>query len=182
MKTTYRSLSFGLLTLSAVVLAQMSATGQELPAPGPEHKALQRQEGEWTATVKTEGVEGTSTGTMKCKLECGGLWLATEYRGEFWGQPFEGRGFDGYDPVKKKYVSVWVDSMSTRPLLLEGDLDEAKKTLTMVGESVGPDGQPVKFKSVTRMVDDDHHTFVMYMVGPDGAETKLMTIDYARKK
>jgi isopentenyldiphosphate isomerase len=89
---------------------------------------------------------------------------------------------DTYDPEKKKYVSVWVDSMSARPLLLEGTYDKEKKTMTMTGEAPGPDGNPAKHKMVTHTPDNDHQTFTMYMVGPDGQETKVMTIEYTRKK
>jgi hypothetical protein len=42
-----------------------------------------------------------STGTLTSKMECGGLWLITDFRSEFGGQKFQGRGLDGYDPTKK---------------------------------------------------------------------------------
>jgi hypothetical protein len=164
-----------LLTVGGLV-----GLAQEMPGPGPEHEALKRHEGEWIATVKSP--EGDSKGTMTSKVECGGLWLASDFRAEFGGMPFHGRGFDGYDPVKKKYVSVWVDSMSTRPMLLEGTMDAAKKTLTMIGEGPGPDGKPVKYKNVTHFPDADHQTFTMHMVDADGKETKMFTIEYVRKK
>jgi hypothetical protein len=138
-------------------------------------------EGTWTAKIKMEGAD-ESTGTSTYRMECGGLWLASEFKGEIFGQKFEGRGMDTYDPEKKKYVSVWVDSMSARPLLLEGTYDKEKKTMTMTGEAPGPDGNPAKHKMVTHTPDNDHQTFTMYMVGPDGQETKVMTIEYTRKK
>ena len=77
---------------------------------------------------------------------------------------------------------MWVDSTSPRPLFFEGDWDAAKKELTMRGEGPGPDGKPVKYKSVSRKVDADHETFKMYIVGADDKETEMMTIDYERKK
>jgi hypothetical protein len=171
------------LTLLAALLATSAgstALAQGAPAPGPEHAALKRMEGEWAATVT--GEMGESKGTQTAKLECGGLWLATEYRGEFFGQPFQGRGLDGYDPAKKKYVSVWVDSMSTQPMMLEGTMDADKKVLTMRGEGLGPEGTPVKYKNVTEFTDNDHHKFTMSIVGTDGKETPMMTINYVRKK
>ena len=36
--------------------------------------------------------------------------------------------------------------------------------------------------AATQMPDDDHQTFTMYIVGADGQETKVMTIEYTRKK
>ena len=41
----------------------------------------------------------------------GGFWLLLDYKGDFGGMKFEGKGATGYDPNKKKYVSTWVDSM-----------------------------------------------------------------------
>ncbi|MBM3879552.1 MAG: DUF1579 domain-containing protein [Verrucomicrobia bacterium] len=164
----------------ALFLAALGAAAQGVPTPTPQHALLKRQAGEWTTTIKSP--EGESNGTLSSKLECGGLWLSSDFRGEFAGQKFQGRGLDGYDPAKQKYVSVWVDSMSTQLMLFEGTYDDAKKTLSMKGDGPGPDGTPAKYRNETRFVDDDHLTFTMYLVGADGAETKMMTIEYVRKK
>ena len=164
----------------AFALAHVAALGQGAPTPGPEHEALKKLEGTWNAKLKMGDNE--SAGTMTYKMECGGLWLTSDFRGEFDGQKFQGRGVDGYDPEKKKYVSVWVDSMSTRPMLLEGTYDKEKKTMTMTGEAPGPDGKLAKHKMVTQMPDDDHQTFTMYIIDPEGKENKAMTIEYTRKK
>ena len=68
---------------------------------------------------------------MTYKMEVGGLWLTSTFDGELGGMKFSGRGFDSYDPAKKKYVAVWMDSMSTSPMTMEGTHDKEKKTTTM---------------------------------------------------
>lgn len=166
--------------LSAILLPSFATLGQAPPAPGPEHEILKKMEGTWTAKVKMGDNESPATVTYK--LECGGLWLVSDFRADFGDMKFQGRGMDGYDPDKKKYVSVWVDSMSARPMFLEGTFDKEKKTLTMTGEGPGPDGKPAKQKMVTQHTDDDHHVFTMYVTGADGQEVKMMTIEYTRKK
>ncbi len=166
--------------VAAGFLSVTSLVAQDLPTPTPEHQALKRLEGQWTAAIKSPG--GESTGSATYKMQCGGLWLVSDFRGDFGGMPFEGHGIDGYDPAKKKYTSVWVDSMSTAPMFLEGTMDKEKQTLTMRGEGPGPDGKPVKYRNETRYKDNDHQTFTMYMVGPDGQETQMLTIEYTRKK
>ena len=88
---------------------------------------------------------------------------------------------DGYDPVTKKFVSVWVDSMSYAPMSLTGDYDKAKRTLTMRGEVSGPDGKPAKVKLVTVHPDKDHQSFKFFMI-QDGNEIEAMSIDYTRRK
>jgi hypothetical protein len=170
------------LRLAFLILLSAGLTGraQAPSGPGPEHEALKRLAGEWTATVKSP--EGDTPGTMTAVMQCGGLWLVTEFKSSFGGVDFHGRGLDGYDPVSKKHVSVWVDSMSTKPLFFEGTLDKATKTLTMVADGIGMDGKPAKFKSLTHYPDADHYTFTLFQVGGDGQDQKMMTIEYTRKK
>jgi hypothetical protein len=164
----------------ALCLVGLPAQAQAPPTPGPEHDALKRLAGEWTATIKSP--DGDSPGTMTAKMECGGLWLVTDFKSDMGGTPFHGRGFDGYDPAARKHVSVWVDSMLTRPMFLEGTFNKETKTLTMTADGTGMDGKPAKFKSQTQFPDDDHHTFTLYVITPDGKEEKMVTIEYARKK
>ncbi len=161
----------------AAVLAAPAARAQEFPKPGPEHELLKKQVGTWDLTMKFGGME--SKGTVTYKMDLGGLWLVSSLESEFGGQKFSGRGLDTYDAGKKKYVSVWADSMSTSPMLMEGTYDPAKKTLTMTGEGPGPDGKPTKYRSTSEIPDDDTIHFSMYM--GDGKDPAF-TITYKRKK
>ena len=52
----------------------------------------------------------------------------------------------------------------------------------MTGTGPGQDGKTQKFKTVTKVKDNDHMTFEMFMVGDDGKETSAFTIDYTRRK
>lgn len=174
----------GILSVAATAVLCMSARAfaQEVASPGPEHKMLAEMAGSWECTITMAGVPGESKGTSESKMELGGLWLVTEFSGDFGGLPFQGRGLDGYDTAKKKYIGVWVDSMTTSPLVMEGDYDQEKKTLTTTGKGPGPEGKPVGYKAVTAHPDKDHQTFTLYLVGDDGQETSMMTIEYVRKK
>src|SRR5262249_54180386 len=144
-----------------------------------EQERLKKLEGTWNAKVKMGDTESTATATYK--MVCEGMWLMSDFKGDLGGMPFSGHGVDGFDPEKKKYVSVWVDSMSGRPMFLEGTHDKEKKTTTMTGEAPGPDGKLAKHKMITHMPDEDHMTFTMYILG-DGQENKILTIEYTRKK
>ena len=166
---------FGAVAVAAVLAAP--APAQEAPKPGPEHEVLKKLEGTWDATMKFGGME--SKGTMSYKMELGGLWLLSSFEGDFAGMKFSGKGADTYDAGKKKYVGVWLDSMSTTPMVLEGTYDKEKKAMTMTGEGPGPDGKPTKHKMVSVMPDDDTINFSMYM--GDGTDP-MMTIAYKRKK
>jgi hypothetical protein len=170
-----------ILTVFAAALFVTSVAQAQGPTePGPEHERLKKLEGTWDAVVDSGGEQ--SKGTMTYKMELGGLWLIGHYKGQFGDLAFEGRGADGYDTQKGKYVATWIDSMSTTPMISEGTYDESEKTLTMIGEGAGPTGNNTKYKSVTKMIDENKMKFTMSMQGADGEYSEIMTIDYTRRK
>jgi hypothetical protein len=154
--------------------------GQDLPKPGPEHERLKQLEGDWKAVMEMAGQK--SEGKATYKSICGGMWVSSDIQGDFAGIKLQGHGLDGYDTNKKKFVSVWVDSMGGAPLLMEGDVDPKSKLLVLTGEAAGLDGKPQKVKSTVTTGDKDHFKFTMYMVLPDNSEQPMMTIDYTRQK
>lgn len=167
---------FGAVALTLFVAPAVQA--QEGPKPGPEHEFLKKMVGDWTLTMKFGGME--SKGTVNYKMTLGGLWLEGNLESELFGAKFTGKSLDTYDAGKKKYVGIWVDSMTTAgPMVMEGDYDKAKKTLTMSGTGPGEDGKPSKYKSVSEYVDADTVNFTMYM--GDGKDPAF-TIVYKRKK
>jgi hypothetical protein len=151
----------------------------QLPGPGPEHEKLKEFVGKWTFTVKTpDGNE--SKGTSEYKLECGGLWLISDFKTDFGGGPFQGKGIDGFDPAKKKYVSVWVDSMTTAPMSFEGEYDKEGTTLTMISNSLGPDGKPAVWRSTSKLISKNEHRFEMFLKPAGSNEQSMMVVNYRR--
>ncbi len=161
--------------------AGIAQEGPPSAKPGPEHAELKKLEGTWDAAMKMAEAPGPLPGVATYKMELGGLWLTSTFKMDGPEFKFEGRGLDGYDQNKKKYVGVWVDSMTSAPMFMEGTYDDKTKSLTMTGEGPGQDGKPQKFKTVTKTKDDDHFAFEMFMVGADGKETSAFTIDYTRR-
>jgi hypothetical protein len=177
------------IALSALIAAgpTMSAFAQDQPPPpkpGPEHELLKQDVGTWDATVEvfepgkppavSKGVETTTL--------VGGFWAISDFKSQMMGQPFEGRGAAGYDPARKKYVSTWVDSMSTGYYLGESTYDAKTKTMTGWLEGPDPTGKTSKTKATTEWKDADTKVFTMYMTGPDGKEVPTMKITYKRRK
>jgi Protein of unknown function (DUF1579) len=156
-----------------------------MPKPGPEHELLKQDVGEWDATVEMfepGKPPAVSKGSEKTTL-VGGFWAVSDFKSELMGQPFEGRGTVGYDTNKKKYVSTWVDSMSTGFTTGEATYDPKTKTMTGVMEGFDPaQGKTVKMRDTTEWKDADTKVFTMYMTGPDGKEAPTMKITYKRRK
>lgn len=174
-----RTASITILATLVLALAAPLPAQPPSPKPGPEHELFKAYEGVWDATIHEK--EGTNKGTMAYKVGLGGLWLLEHFETEFGGSKFEGRGAMSYDAGKKKYTGVWIDSMSTNPMTIEGTYDKAKKTMTSVGNAVGPDGKMMKLTMVTQHVDADNMTFTMSAPGEDGKTFEMMKITYKRK-
>jgi hypothetical protein len=169
--------------LSGIVAAFTAAGlsfGQDIPQPGPEHKELQELVGTWDAVMDMNGQKSKATAVYKSVL--GGMWVESDFQGKIGEFPFQGRGMDGYDITRKKYVGVWFDSLSSAPMHSEGAYEPGTKRLIMTGEFVGPDGKSQKFKNTTAMKDKDHFTFQMFMVQPGGQEELAFSVEYTRKK
>jgi Protein of unknown function (DUF1579) len=172
----------------AWVLASF-ALAQEPSKPLPEHKILASDEGTWDATIRMyaggpDAEPSVSKGSEVNEVLPGGLWVLSKFEGEFGGMKFHGRGQFGFDPVKKKYVGTWLDSMSTVLSVLEGDYDAKTKTMTYVGDGYDPEHK-AKFsqRMVTTMKDDGTRVFTLYMkFEGQPAEAKFMEITYTKRK
>jgi hypothetical protein len=154
--------------------------------PGPNHKHLNALVGTWKAKSKfwmdpTKKPE-ESEGECVRKWILGGRFLHEEYKGKAMNQPFRGIGLVGYDNLKKKFTSIWVDSMSTSIWGSEGTYDSAKKTFTFVSEAPDPfTGKKSKSRDVIKIVSDNETLVQMFREGPKGKDIKILEIVYTRK-
>jgi hypothetical protein len=166
--------------------ADAAANMAEATTPGAKHKALEPFVGEWTAEIKAWMAPGQppteSKGTAKATWIMDGRYVQEEFSGDFMGQPFRGLSLTGYDNVRGKYRSVWVDNMSTTIVTSEGDFDAANKTLTFNGDyACAMTGDKHKqAKMISRIVSKDKHVFEMYDPS-QGPNAKVMEITYTRK-
>lgn len=94
---------------------------------------------------------------------------------------FHGQSVEGYDNVKQKFVSTWLDNMGTGIMMAEGTYDPATKTFTYNAEIEMMPGMKTKVREVIKVTDKDHHVFEWYE-DRGGKETKTMEIHYTRQK
>jgi len=156
--------------------------------PGKGHEFLKRYVGDWDVDISTWQKPGApaqmSKGTMKNQLIFDGLYVKCDFEGTIAGRPVKGFEIIGYDLFKKLYTTFWIDSGSTGFLTTTGTLDMAGNVLTETGASPDPmtDGKTMqKFKNVTTFIGDGTYKFEMFMVMPDGKETKGMELVCTRK-
>lgn len=150
-----------------------------MPKPGPEHEHLAKAAGTWDVAVEGAGMP-SSKGTSEMKMSLNGFWLCETFLADMMGQKFEGHAVTGFDPLKGKYVSTWIDNMSPTMFVTEGMFDAKTRTLTMVGDGVDQAGKKVRMRNLTIHKDANTVIFEMYHTGADGKEAKVMTITYTR--
>jgi hypothetical protein len=120
-------------------------------------------------------------GTAERRWTMGGRYVEERFKGEFFGMPFEGIGYSGYDNVKKQYWSTWMDNMSTGMMTSTGAHEG--KVWTYQGTMADPmTGKDTALTSKVTLTDADHHTMEMWGPAPDGKNFKMMEIVYSRKK
>ena len=158
------------------------------------HKLLATTAGTWSYNVKmwmdpsAKPTESTGTAVRKTVME--GRYVSGEYHGKFkmpgpdgkmMETDFTGMSMDGYDNVKKKFVSGWVDSMGTGIMTMDGTYDAATKTFTYSGDYEMMPGMKEKVREVIKMPDATHMSMEYYEDRGQG-ETKTMEITYTKKK
>ena len=163
----------------------MMETYKKLATPGEPHKQLAAMAGSWTTQTKSwmdpqkPPTETAGTAEMKVLLE--GRFLQQEFTGEMMGQPFSGIGIDGYDNLRKKYVTTWIDTMGTGIFSMEGTASADGKTITLKGHHAEAGGGQMTHRAVWTIPDLNKQTFVMYGTHQGGKEMKMMEITYTRK-
>lgn len=166
--------------------AEMEAW-QKAMTPGEPHKHLARMAGDWTFTNKMwmdpSAPPSEGSGTMHAEMILGGRHVHSVWKGSFMGRPFEGHGTDGYDNTTQKYVSAWVDNMSTGIMYSTGTCDADGKTCTSTSqEMLDPmTGKMTSARSVVTWTGDNSFTFVMYMKPAGEAEVKGMEMTVTKK-
>jgi hypothetical protein len=162
-----------------VLLTAGTAAAQEpkVVKPGPEHAKLKKLVGTWDATVDMMGKE--SKGTMTYKLGLGGLWLLEHFKADFGGMEFEGMGATSYDPAKKAYVNIWIDSMAPTPMISKGNYN-AEGHMVMKGK-MRTEGKAMDVTMTSVMKDENLIVFTMTTAGEGGKDMTIMKITYKRK-
>lgn len=133
-------------------MAAMMQAWQAAATPGAPQQELAEMAGTWKMHVKMWMEPGAepevSEATATRQMILGGRYLEEKVSGTTMGQPFEGRGLTGFDNVKGKYWSTWVDNMGTGVMTSVGEKEPSGR-LVFHGTYNDPmSKQPVKNKTV----------------------------------
>ncbi len=158
------------------------------------HKLLTGLDGNWNYTLKfwtnpdptAKPQESKGTATRKSIMDgryvtmdvTGNVQMPGE-SGKMKDVQFKGMAVEGYDNVKKKFVSSWVDNMGTGIEFSEGTYDPTTKTFTYNMEVEPVPGIKSQVREVLK-VPDNNHMMLEWYENQGGQEKKTMEINYTR--
>jgi hypothetical protein len=158
------------------------------------HKLLADMNGSWNYSIKMwmnpdpNAKPQESKGTATRKSAMGGRYFTMDVTGKLQmpgedgkmkDMQFKGMALEGYDNVKKKFVSSWIDNMGTGIQYSEGTYDPATKTFTFTSEMEMMPGMKTPVRELLKMTDKDHMMMEWYETH-GGQEKKTMEIAYTR--
>lgn len=157
--------------------------------PSENHKHLEYFVGNWKGNAKMwmepNGKPIETVQMAASKMIMGGRYLETVVKGNFQDMPFEGRQLIGFDNMKKKFITHWIDNMGTGFYPSEGTLNSEGKNRTETGVWLCPiSGGDLKVRINTRVLDKDKFVMEMYTSGGmyGSNEFKTMESVYTRQK
>lgn len=153
--------------------------------PGAAHSALAKLAGEYTTATKFFMQPGAppqeSTGEAKLRMTLDGRFLAEDASGPLMGQPTKSFKMLGYNNASKRYEGIWVYTLSTSIMTLNGTSSDGGKTINFAG-SFDAEQSGIKLDIVVRHTDDDHFVVELTSKTPDGKPGPRLVTTYSRKK
>jgi len=106
-----------------------------------------------------------------------GRFVEEEFHGQMMGQDFTGRLLLGFDNIKQKFRSVWVDDKHTSMFTSEGRGDTGNKTITLEGRAdcAVTGRRDVPMKQILHLLSPEKHVLEMFNDGQ-----RSMEITYTR--
>jgi hypothetical protein len=157
--------------------------------PGPAHARLSEMLGSYETKQRMwmEGPGGKpleTKGTAEIGWLVEGRWLTCKWTGEMMGKKINGTWILGYDNFKERFVICFVDSFQTCMNTASGLFDQSGDDLILWGtidEPMTPE-QDKMVKYVFRSFGKDTHTFEVHDMMIGESNTKVVEIEYTRKK
>lgn len=164
----------------------MMALYRKLAEPGAPHQSLDGLTGTWTVSNKvwmepgSPPVEGS--GTCEQTMILGGRYLLQEYSftDAKTGETGNALNLVAFDNHTGKYVSAWLDSMSTGIYYFEGTGSADGRIISQECRYDDPVKGPCSWRSVATIKDDDTLEYETYLTPEGGREEKMSIMTLTR--
>ena len=149
------------------------------------HDRLRALVGDWNVDVVyvLAGGERRGTAQMHAEWILDRHFVRQDYVASMGQSILNTLQFLGYDPVRKKFTILKMDSLDDAMLYGEGEISADGRIVTLTGErSDMMTRTTARLRQVLTLTDDDHFTLEWYMASKDGGEARTVTMVHSRKK
>ena len=183
--------AFAVVSATAHLALSDDRNANDATKLGANHQLLGELAGKWNYVLKI------SPGPDKPPIETNGIVvrqpiMAGRYyladfnvemlpgaSGELERANFQGKEIEGYDNIKQRFFSVWMDNASTSVTVFEGTYDPRSRTFTYTAETEAQPGKRTKVREQIKLIDGDHYT-LEWFEEHGGREIKTIEIAYSR--
>lgn len=154
--------------------------------PGPEHAVLARRVGSWDVTVQSwrapDAAPRESKGTSQWRALLGERFFEERFEIVTPDGTYSAIGVAGFDKIRRRYVSTWIDNEGTAILHSTGTADTAGKVLTFASDTPDPVRSEVRqIRTVETEIDANTWTMEAYRTDPTGREYRSAIFTYRRR-
>jgi hypothetical protein len=172
--------------IKLLLLVAGLAWAADSAAPGPHHERLAGFAGSWKIHARFWATPGAipqeSAGTAEIRSILGGRFLEQRQESRLFGKPTSGVGYIGFDNAAGRYVSLWLDDLSTAVLRTEGPPDPSGKAIRTRGTfNDAATGKPLRIEEVVTRVGPETFTYEAWTGPPGGELSRVMEIVYTRR-
>lgn len=183
---------FAIFRVAVVLVVCAAFTQPPEPAPAAaksarDHGWLKQMVGEWHVKFAINmgpdqpPMEAEGTDSVRA---LGESWIIAEMKTTMMGAPYNGILSLGYNAQKEQFHGTWIDSFGGYLWVYKGTLNDAGDTLTL--ETSGPSPMDsetmVQYREVIQIIGEDSRSFESSFESEEGTWTRLVTIEYHRKK
>lgn len=161
---------------------------QDFATPGEHHKLLGRYVGSWKTHTrmwfKPDAPAQESDGRAEIRWALGNRYIEQRQEGQMLGRPFSGIGYTGFDNVKQKYVTIWMDTAGTSILYELGSVDPSGRVIKSRGTVDDPvTKKPQRYQDAVTFRSPDSFSYEAWGPEPGGVKMfRMMEIVYTRQK
>jgi len=141
----------------------MQQLGEELATPNENHQFLSSLAGVWNTTTTIIGMQ-PEKGDAQYAMIFDNRFLEGTHSGTVANIPYKGKLTIGFDNCKQKFVSTFIDNLSTTIHVAEGVLDKKSSTLSLWGTMdewmTGEHDKLVLYRFIVH--NEDSYTFEMH--------------------